>query len=94
MWPQCSTRLVVERNAEKLCVQSDVSVKRNSDSAISTGNINSAVVAASLLFQFLYQTSDHLTTLQACSFVCTTLCTVLGQLNHKTGITVPEKQHD
>jgi hypothetical protein len=40
-------------------------------------------LATSLLFQFLYQPSDHLTTLQACSFISTTLCTVVGQLKHK-----------
>jgi hypothetical protein len=52
-------------------------------------------LAVFLLLQFLNQTSDYLTTFQACSFILTTISAVLGQRNHQKTVTaVPEKQHD
>jgi hypothetical protein len=55
----------------------------NSDSegGIANGNFDGAAVSP--LFELLHQSSGNLATLKACCFVCTTLCTVLGQMKHQ-----------
>jgi hypothetical protein len=68
--------------------------KPDCESGVSFGDMNSTVVEISSIPAvpvFFYQTLDHLTTLQACSFVCTTLCTVFGPLKQQKGAQQSQK---